>query len=93
MDTHELKTWPQPFQAVWDGGKTYEVRKNDRGFKVGDQLRLREWVPSEEGIRVVIEGYTGREILAEVRYMTPGGSFGLPADMCVMGICVLGRQE
>lgn len=45
MTTHELKTWPRMFQAIWDGEKTYEVRLDDRGFQRADQVRLREWDP------------------------------------------------
>jgi hypothetical protein len=41
--THDLKTWPVPYAAVRDGRKCYEVRYDDRGFKVGDYLRLREY--------------------------------------------------
>jgi hypothetical protein len=44
MTTHELKTWPGPFAAVLSGEKTHEVRKNDRGYAVGDRLLLREYV-------------------------------------------------
>lgn len=33
---HALKTWLDPFDAVWRGLKTHEVRKNDREFRVGD---------------------------------------------------------
>ena len=45
---HELKIWPSSFAAVTDGTKTVELRRNDRGFKVGDVLRLREFVPCDK---------------------------------------------
>jgi hypothetical protein len=78
LKTHELKTVPIPFQAVWDGKKLYEVRVNDRDFKVGDKLYLREWG----------DDYTGRTINAVITYITKGGTFGLPPDLCVLGIRV-----
>ena len=32
--THELKIDPKYFELVQDGIKTWEIRKNDRKFKV-----------------------------------------------------------
>lgn len=29
---HELKTWPLPFNQLWLGNKTHEIRKADRDF-------------------------------------------------------------
>lgn len=91
MREHKLKTWPAPFQLVWDGVKTYEIRVNDRDFGVGDRLRLLEFQP-EDPLKFEIEGYSGRWIRAEVTCMTPGGTWGLPAGMCVLGIRVVERS-
>ncbi|WP_410744599.1 DUF3850 domain-containing protein, partial [Clostridium neonatale] len=42
---HELKVWPQYFGRILDGSKTFEFRKDDRGFELGDTLILREFEP------------------------------------------------
>lgn len=60
--THELKTWPDYYKYLVDGSKTFEFRRNDRGFKVGDVLHLREWEPT-------FERYTGREMYRRVTYV------------------------
>lgn len=67
---HDLKIWPEFFEAVEDGSKTFEIRRNDRDYKVGDTLMLREFVPST-GLNCA--RYTGREILVEVTYITDFG--------------------
>lgn len=40
---HELKTLQPFFGDVRCDAKSFEVRKNDREFEVGDILILREW--------------------------------------------------
>lgn len=71
MRVHELKTWVAQFKAVVDGRKTFEVRRNDRDYKEGDIVLLREYVQSEDAARAeeatydlnrgdVKTGYTGR---------------------------------
>ena len=79
MKEHKLKTWPKQFSDVKQGRKNFEVRVNDRGFLVGDRLILQEWNP-ESG------EYTGAALVAHVKYIMHGGQFGLPDDLCVMGI-------
>lgn len=38
MTTHRLKIHEQYADAVLNGTKTFEVRKNDRGYEVGDKI-------------------------------------------------------
>lgn len=38
MTTHTLKIQKQYADAVLNGTKTFEIRKNDRNFKVGDKI-------------------------------------------------------
>lgn len=91
MTTHDLKTWPAPFFAVLDGTKTHEIRVADRPFAVGDVLHLREWVPLPNGGREAY--YTGRSVDVEVTYLSSGGSWGLPDNLCVMSIRLLLGQR
>ena len=79
MTIHELKTCPVLFQDMLDGVKTFEYRKNDRQFKVGDRLHLREWCPEAEK-------YSGRTLAVDVIYMVQGGQFGIPVGYCIMGV-------
>lgn len=76
---HELKTWPTYFSKLLIGSKTYEIRKDDRGFKVGDTLLLKEWDPQTEK-------FTGRQMVVSVPYLTRGPAWGLPPDLVVMAV-------
>lgn len=76
---HELKCWLPFFQAEKDGAKSFEVRRNDRNFRVGDVLRLREYDAAREV-------YTGREHRARVTFMLIGGAFGIEDGYVVMGL-------
>lgn len=38
MTTHRLKVLIKYADAIMDGTKTFEIRKNDRNFKVGDKI-------------------------------------------------------
>lgn len=85
MREHALKTWPPYFEAVLNGSKTFEIRRDDRGFGVGDTLLLKEWDP--RGSLTDFGGrYTLREILCRVTHIVPGGQFGIEPGTCVMAI-------
>ncbi|MBV1843600.1 DUF3850 domain-containing protein [Photobacterium ganghwense] len=42
MKLHDLKIKTEYLTAILDGDKTFEIRKNDRDFKVGDRVRLND---------------------------------------------------
>jgi hypothetical protein len=73
---HELKTWPCYFGPVLDCRKHFEIRENDRDFKVGDLLHLREWIPETQE-------YTGRSLWAVITWMT---TFAQQPGFVVMSI-------
>ncbi len=83
MAQHELKAWPEYFQPVLTGEKTFEVRRDDRGFAVGDVLWLREY---DLGA-----GYTGREVFASVPY-TLKDSAWVKDGFVVMALAVFARK-
>lgn len=73
---HRLKIMPEFFQAVKDGRKTFELRKDDRGFSVGDRLILTEWNGSN---------FTGREYGCEIEYILKDYD-GLCPGYAILGI-------
>lgn len=79
MNTHKLKTWPEYFAQLRRGEKTFELRENDRDFKVGDILELQEWKPETQD-------YTGSVEIRVVSHILYGGIFNLPHNMCIMSI-------
>lgn len=85
MDEHELKCWPEFFQAIVEGHKPFEYRLNDRNFQVGDVLHLREWVPnpSWDGAnpQEVPGSYTGRALRKRVGYVLPVPELGPAAGV------------
>jgi hypothetical protein len=80
VSEHELKTWPPFYEAVAIGAKTFELRRDDRAYVVGDTLVLREWEP-------VTDAYTGRWVRVRVTYLVRDAArFGLMPGFVVLGI-------
>jgi hypothetical protein len=80
MNIHELKTRESFFLAICNRSKNFEIRNNDRGFKVNDLLVLREWTGTQ---------YTGNVITAKVIYIT---DFEQKPGFVVMAIDVIDAQ-
>jgi hypothetical protein len=79
---HELKCWPEFFRHIADRSKSFECRWNDRRYKIGDMLHIREFDPDKET-------YTGAEAWRRVTYIlrgTPGARFGLNDGWAILGL-------
>lgn len=76
---HDLKCWPEPYDAIERGDKRYEYRKDDRGFLVGDVLVLRRFVPHTNK-------FSGRWMRKRVTWISRGPDWGIPDGYCVMSI-------
>jgi ASC-1-like (ASCH) protein len=61
--THELKIYKEYFKPVLNGSKTFEIRKNDRHYRVGDRIILSELQDDKKN-------YTGRYFKGVITYIT-----------------------
>ena len=87
MSEHNLKIAPVYFDAVADGSKTVELRKDDRGYDVDDTLVLREFQPAHWCHGEWIDAhYTGRECRAVVTHITTGDDW-LQPGIVALSIC------
>lgn len=77
---HELKTLSTFYSDIVLGQKKFEIRKNDRNFKIGDILYLREINDDKE--------YTGYSCLVVVTYLVSDPSY-CKEGFVVMGITLL----
>lgn len=82
--THELKIAPEYFKAVVEGVKTFELRYNDRNFKVGDTIILKEY----EHLFDMEYRHTGKEVTREISYILKGGIYGLSKGYVILGLKV-----
>ena len=58
----EKKTWPEYYERILNGDKTYDVRLADFECEEGDVLVLKEWDPKTKE-------YTGREMEKKITYV------------------------
>ena len=75
--THKIKCIQPFYDAVLNGLKNFEIRYNDRDYKVGDEVLLMEYNP-------LTEIFTGKDILIRIDYLLSGSVY-LKDGYCVFG--------
>lgn len=75
---HALKIAPEYYEAVRSGKKHFEIRQNDRNFRIGDYLALNELDDTRTE-------YTGRSLIAKITYMLSDENY-LQPGFVAMGI-------
>ena len=73
---HNLKVWPEHFKLVKAEVKSFELRLDDRGYRVGDILNLREFDP-------VSEEFTGQALKRTVTCIIGGGPWLTEGYVCL----------
>lgn len=79
---HKVKCINPYFEDVLAGRKSFEIRKNDRNYKVGDLMILWEYNPEREM-------FMNRHCLVEIVYVFEGvkyGKYGLHKGYVILGI-------
>lgn len=78
--THELKTIQPFFNEVLNGDKTFEIRKFDRNYRVGDFLKLREYNQKTKT-------YEPNWHYVQITYiLSDAKEYGLMDGYCILGI-------
>ncbi len=84
---HQLKTWGRYFDAVADGRKTFEVRRNDRAFQTGDVIERARMDNEGRYYSHGSDGHLSRVTLRKrITYLLQGGQFGIEPGYCVLGL-------
>lgn len=81
---HFLKILPEFFAAVVDGSKTFELRKNDRDFQVGDTVILQEFDHKTNT-------YTSDFVVKQISFMLTG-VYGLEPGVSCLSLVNLSQE-
>lgn len=85
MQFHDLKCFRESFEAIRDGTKTAEFRRDDRGFSVGDVLVLRSGSPADNAQGFVYHESAPPE-LVRITHIVRGPDFGIPEGFAMLSV-------
>lgn len=78
MKTHQVKSWPEFFEPISMGVKTFDLRLDDRGYAVGDNVQFEEF-------RHVTGEHTGKVVTRRITYILRNFE-GLIPGYVILGI-------
>lgn len=78
---HKIKLNEKFCDAVLEKRKTFEIRKNDRGYQTGDYI---QFIPIEDDCTLRCIEHPLKDKTYEITYMLNG--WGLPSDYVVFSI-------
>lgn len=77
--THSIKIASRYYEAVLRKDKKFEIRKDDRGYQVGDTVILEEWDEEKEQ-------YSGRWQQVKISFVLRNcPEYGLMDGYCIFG--------
>lgn len=93
MKLHELKIKHEYLIDVSLGRKTFELRKNDRDYQVGDLIHFID-IKEDDTSKFRIEPYVDENQLYRITYVLKDvEKYGLDKDYCILAIKKLEIKE
>ena len=94
MKLHELKILHEYLVDVDLGKKTFELRKNDRDYQVGDLIRFIDIREDDSTAKNQIEPNIDENTLYRITYVLKDvEKYGLDKDYCILAIKKLNIKE
>lgn len=88
MKIHKLKLNAKYYEDSECGIKTFEIRKSDRDYKIGDVLELREYIEDMRGLGY----YTGNVHWKIITYILDDDLYLAPGYVC-LGLSPIAEPE
>ena len=95
MELHEIKIKHKYLVQVDCGNKTFELRKNDRDYQVGDLIHFIDIKDEDKEFNTWgVEPAIDKDALYKITYVLKDvPEYGLDKDYCILGIKKLKIEE
>lgn len=83
---HNIKVWSEYWESLSSGEKTFEVRRDDRGYQKGDILVLEKYNREECRHERLYSTNAKITMRRKITFILTGGQFGIEPGFVVMGL-------